>query len=85
MHAAPPVATPRRIFRIYHRLGRDAQTVREFQIAAGDKVSGTVEQLIAKDRTKLLARWSEEMAELCGVLDGTHHDPYLMEATQTFY
>jgi hypothetical protein len=25
------------------------------------------------------------MAELCGVLDGTHLDSYLMEATQTFY
>jgi hypothetical protein len=25
------------------------------------------------------------MAELCGVLDGSHDDPYIMEATQTFY
>ena len=34
---------------------------------------------------KLLSRWDEEMVELCGVLDGTHADPYIMEATQCFY
>ncbi len=79
------MATPRRLFRIYQRLGREAETVRDFQIAKGEKVSGTVELLIAKDRAKLLKRWGEEMAELCGVLDGTHDDSYLMEATQAFY
>jgi phosphoribosyl-ATP pyrophosphohydrolase len=79
------VATPRRIFRIYHRLGRDAETVREFQVAQGEKVSSTVSALIARDRARLLARWGEEMAELCGVLDGTHDDSYLMEATQCWY
>jgi phosphoribosyl-ATP pyrophosphohydrolase len=79
------VATPRRIYRIYHRLGEDAATVREFQLAQGEKVSGTVDLLIARDRAKLLARWGEEMDELCGVLDGSHDDPYAMEATQTWY
>lgn len=79
------MTTPRRIFRIYHALGRDAETVRDFQLARGAKVSGTVNQLIAKDAGKLLAKWGEEMAELCGVLDGSHDDPYIMEATQTYY
>jgi phosphoribosyl-ATP pyrophosphohydrolase len=79
------MATPRRIFRIYHALGQDAETVRDFQLAQGQKVSGTVNMLIAKDAGKLLAKWGEEMAELCGVLDGSHDDPYIMESTQTFY
>ena len=79
------MATPRRIYRIYLQLARDAETVRDFELAQGGQPSGTVAALIAKDRAKLLARWGEEMAELCGVLDGTHLDSYLMEATQTFY
>ena len=79
------MATPRRIYRIYLQLANDAQTVRDFQIAQGEPPSSTVTALIAKDRAKLLARWGEEMAELCGVLDGTHLDSYLIEATQTFY
>jgi phosphoribosyl-ATP pyrophosphohydrolase len=79
------MTTPRRIFRIYHALGQDAELVRDFQQARGEKVSGTVNLLIAKDAGKLLRKWGEEMAELCGVLDGSHDDPYIMEATQTFY
>ena len=79
------MATPRRIYRIYLQLARDAETVRDFQLAQGESPSSTVAALIAKDRAKLLARWGEEMAEQCGVLDGTHLDSYLMEATQTFY
>lgn len=79
------MTTPRRIFRIYHALGRDAETVRDFQQARGEKVSGTVNLLIAKDAGKLLRKWGEEMVELCGVLDGSHDDPYIMESTQTFY
>ena len=79
------MTTPRRIYRIYHALGRDAETVRDFQLAMGKEVSGTVKLLLAKDAGKLLHKWGEEMAELCGVLDGSHDDPYIMEATQTFY
>lgn len=79
------MTTPRRIFRIYHALGQDAATVQDFQLAQGQKVSGTVKMLIAKDAGKLLAKWGEEMEELCGVLDGSHDDPYIMESTQTYY
>lgn len=79
------MATPRRIFRIYESLCRDAELVRDFQQAKGEKVSSTVTAMIAKDRAKLLAKWGDEMGELCGVLDGSHDDPYLMEATQTYY
>lgn len=79
------MTSPRRIFRIYHALGLDAETVRDFQLAMGKEVSGTVRLLLAKDAGKLLRKWGEEMAELCGVLDGSHDDPYIMEATQTFY
>lgn len=79
------MATPRRIFRIYHALGESAALVRDFQLARGEKVSGTVNLLIARDAGKLLAKWGEEMAELCGVLDGSHDDPYIMESTQTYY
>ena len=78
------MATPRRIFSIYHQLAANAAEIRDFVIAKGEK-SGTLDLLVKGDRTKLLARWGEEMAELCGVLDGTHNDSYLMEATQTFY
>jgi len=78
------MATPRRIFRIYEKLAQNAGEIREFVAAKGEK-SGTLDLLVAGDRAKLLTRWGEEMEELCGVLDGTHDDSYLMEATQTFY
>ena len=79
------MATPRRIYSIYLRLAESAELVRDFAQAKGDKVSGTVTLLLSGDRAKPLARWAEEMAELCGVLDGSHDDSYLMESTQTFY
>lgn len=79
------MATPRRIYRIYLRLAECAEDIASIQVATGQKVSSTVKSLIARDRAKLLARWGEEMGELCGVLDGSHSDPYAMEATQTFY
>jgi len=82
---AQRMASPRRIYSIYAALARDAALVREFQQAQGEKVSGTVTLICAGDRLKPLARWGEEMHELCGVLAGTHDDSYLMEATQTFY
>ena len=78
------MASPRRIFRIYHQLARDAAELRNVLSAKGEK-SGTLDLLVSGDRDKLLARWGEEMAEMCGVLNGTHNDSYLMEATQTFY
>ncbi|HEX3134011.1 MAG TPA: hypothetical protein VHX44_10575 [Planctomycetota bacterium] len=78
------MATPRRIFRIYEKLAQNAKEIREFVAAKGEK-SGTLDLLVSGDRAKLLTRWGEEMEELCGVLDGTHDDSYLMEATQTFY
>lgn len=79
------MASPRRIFRIYQRLAETAETVRDFQVAKGEKVSGTVTLLLSGDRGKLLARWGEEMQEIGGVLQGTHKDPYILEATQCFY
>lgn len=79
------MATPRRIYSIYLSLAQSADTLRDFLIAKGDQVSSTVTNLADKDRGKLLMRWGEEMDELCGVLDGSHDDPYLMEATQCFY
>jgi|GEM_PF-3051105 len=79
------MASPRRIYSIYRALAQDAATVRDFQQAQGEKVSGTVHMLCAGDKHKPLTRWGEEMHELCGVLAGTHDDSYLMEATQTFY
>lgn len=79
------MATPARIYAIYQELYREAETVREFQVAKGERVSGTVTMLLKGDRAKLLSRWGEEMEELCGVLDGTHDDPYILEATQCFY
>ena len=78
------MATPRRIYRIYEKLAANAGEIREFVAAKGEK-SGTLDLLVKGDRAKLLKRWGEEMDELCGVLDGTHNDSYLMEATQTFY
>lgn len=79
------MATPRRLYRIYHALVQSAAEIAEFEQARGKPLSGTLKLLLSGDRVKLLTRWSEEMAELCGVLDGSHHDSYLMEATQTFY
>jgi phosphoribosyl-ATP pyrophosphohydrolase len=79
------MATPRRIFRIYQALGAHAAEISAFLGAKGEEIPGTVQRLVARDRAKLLARWGEEMDELCGVLGGTHHDPYILEATQTFY
>ncbi len=79
------MATPRRIFRIYSQLGANAGEIASFLSAKGEAVPGTVGLLLARDTAKLLSRWVEEMHELCGVLDGTHADPYIMEATQCFY
>ncbi len=79
------MATPRRIYGIYLSLAQSAATLSDFLSAKGERVSGTVGMLAKPDRALLLARWGEEMAELCGVLDGSHDDPYLMEATQCFY
>ena len=79
------MASPKRIFNIYQQLKQDAQSIHDFQVAAGEKVSGTVKLMIKGDADWLLQRWGEEMHELCGVLDGTHDDPYIMEATQTYY
>ena len=79
------MASPRRIYRIYLHLAETAELVRDFAQAQGEPVSGTVTLLLSGERAKPLARWAEEMAELCGVLDGSHHDSYLMESTQTFY
>lgn len=78
------MATPRRIYRIYEKLAQNAVEIHGFVAAKGEK-SGTLDLLVKGDRAKLLKRWGEEMLELCGVLDGTHNDSYLMEATQTFY
>jgi phosphoribosyl-ATP pyrophosphohydrolase len=78
------MSSPRRIFRIYQQLAQDARQLRE-QLAAKGEKSGTLDLLASGDRAKLLARWGEEMAELCGVLNGTHNDSFLMESTQTFY
>ena len=79
------MSTPRRIFRIYAQAAADAETIRDFQLAQGEAVSGTIKLLCQRDPAKLLSRWREEMDELCGVLDGSHDDSYLMESTQTFY
>ncbi len=79
------MATPRRIFRLYDRLKADAPLIAEFLAAKGEKIPGTVNLLLKGDAAKLLAKWAEEMEELCGVLDGSHDDPFTMESTQTFY
>jgi phosphoribosyl-ATP pyrophosphohydrolase len=78
------MATPRRIVRIYAELADHAGEVAGFLAASGGS-SATVKLLADGDATTALKRWGEEMQELCGVLDGTHHDSYLMEAGQTFY
>ena len=79
------MATPRQIFQIYEGLYRNAETVRDFQIAQGEKVSGTVNLMLKGDRAMLLSRWCDEMVELGEVLQGLHDDPYIVEATQCFY
>lgn len=79
------MTSPKRIFCIYAYLNKHAEEVRDFQVAAGDQVSGTVQLMLEKDRSKLLQRWGEEMGEICGVLDGSHDDPFILEATQCFY
>jgi phosphoribosyl-ATP pyrophosphohydrolase len=79
-----PMATPRRVYRIYAEIRAHAAEIREFLSAKGEK-SGTLDLLAAGDPAKPLKRFGEEMQELCGVLDGTHEDSYLMESTQTFY
>jgi len=79
------MASPARIFAVYQCLSQQAETVRDFQLAAGDQVSGTVQMLLAGQRDRFLERWVEEMQELCDVLEGRHDDPYIVEATQCFY
>jgi phosphoribosyl-ATP pyrophosphohydrolase len=79
------MASPRRIFTVYQLLFRNAAEIRDFQLAKGEPVSGTVQLLLSGDRDKLLRRWGEEMHEMCGVIGGTHDDPYILEATQCFY
>ena len=79
------MASPELIYRIYHALHAHAAEVRAFEESRGEKVSGTLTLLCDGDPARPLARWGEEMQELCGVLDGTHDDSYLMESTQVFY
>lgn len=79
------MATPEQIYTVYALLAENAQTIKDFAVAKGEKVSGTVNLILKGDRKKLLTRWCEEMEELTGVLNGTHDDPYIMEATQCFY
>ncbi len=79
------MATPRRIYGIYLGLAQAADALSDFLSAKGEQPSSTVSLLVKRDRDLLLARWGEEMGELCGVLDGSHDDPYLMEATQCYY
>ena len=79
------MTTPARIFEIYRQLAANAAEIRDFQVAKGEKVSGTVNMILAGDRQKFLSRWGEEMLELVGVIGGTHDDPYIVEATQCFY
>ena len=79
------MATPRRIFRIYHLVGQQAERIRKEQQASGGAISSTVKLLCERDTGKLLGRWGEEMQELCGVIDGSHQDPYILESTQVFY
>ncbi|MBA2481175.1 MAG: hypothetical protein H0V44_10980 [Planctomycetes bacterium] len=79
------MATPRRIYRIYADLRASAPQLRDALAAKGEEIPGTVALLVTADAAKLLTRWGEEMDELCGVLDGSHLDPYIMESTQTFY
>ena len=56
------MASPRRVYTIYQQLAQDAETVKEFQLAQGENVSGTVTLLLSGNREKLLQRWGEEMA-----------------------
>jgi hypothetical protein len=79
------MASPRRIFTVYQLLAQDAELVADFLVAKGDPVPGTVKLLCKRDAGKLLAKWGDEMEEVAGVLEGSHEDPYILEATQTFY
>lgn len=79
------MTAPHRIFTIYERLHAHAAEIRDHMLAKGEAVSGTVTLLLTGDRGKLLRRFGEEMQELCGVIGGTHDDPYIVEATQCFY
>jgi hypothetical protein len=79
------MATPRRIYRIYAHVHAHAAEMAAFESAAGRPVSSTLVNLQRGDRAWLLGRFVQELDELCGVLDGSHDDSYLMEATQTFY
>lgn len=79
------MTTPRRIFEIYRRLQADAASVRDAQTARGEKVSGTVSLLLSGDAAKVKLRFVQEMDELTGVIAGEHDDPYILEATQTYY
>ncbi|MFW5844998.1 MAG: hypothetical protein ACOCXJ_02100 [Planctomycetota bacterium] len=79
------MASAQRIYEIYRLLAMSAEEIKDFQIAKGEKVSGTVTMILKGDRQKFLTRWGEEMHELAGVISGSHDDPYIMEATQCFY
>lgn len=79
------MASPRRIYSIYLMLAEGAGDLAEFLQAKGEELPGTVKLLLKGDRAKLLAKWGDEMEEICGVLDGSHDDPYILEATQTYY
>lgn len=79
------MATPRRIFRIYQAVSVQAERINKEKAAAGEPIPSTIKLLLERDAGKLLGRWGEEMAELCGVIDGSHQDPYILEATQVFY
>jgi len=74
-----------KLYAVYQTIARDAQAIRESQLTAGEEVSGTVQRFIDGDAEFILHRWGEEMGELCGVIAGTHKDPYILEATQVFY
>ena len=78
------MASPRRIVRLYSALNAQAADINASLVASGTP-SKTVSLLLERDAVKLLKRWGEEMVEMCGVLDGSHNDSFLMEATQTFY
>lgn len=77
--------TPEQIYAVYEMMFKEAAQIRDFQIAQGEKVSGTVNMLLKGDRSKFLKRWADEMEEVAGVLDGSHDDPYTLESTQVFY
>mgnify|MGYP001149758943 CR=1 FL=1 len=45
--------TPEQIFLVYQGLAEHAATIKEFQIAKGERVSGTVKLILGGDREKL--------------------------------